>query len=381
MNKIIKNQITSGKRAQRILIALCVITAIICACTEEEPDIAVEPEIVKYNVSKGSHANGNFTITPEYAEEGSIVILKPQANEGNEFSDWIFFPQNIPVSGIGNGRWIFLMPPANLTVSAIFNPIVINNENQNGVKTITVKSGLGRAPGKSTGADVYDSTRDITVTVTLTESQITNVVIGHPVEHPVFAGNNPFRANANNLAAAIVNTKNPDAVFNPSGNYSGAVRTAWNTHELAIRNAVKTAVSDIKAGNVNRTLAGGGSRLLPWTADGNPISGETSVTGSGFMRSGGMASDSNLPTDLTANVVLNDGLITAVTFSGDETLCGWGLATGGAATMTQRLLNIWPVSIRLSNNSHNIDAISGATLTYYAIRDLMEMAIKKLTNE
>jgi len=373
---IMKNQNILGKSAQVIFILLCVIPIILSACPADKSDYG-ETEIIKFNVNKGSHENGNFTITPEFAEEGSIVILKPQANEGNEFSNWTFFPQNVPTSNIGNGRWIFVMPSANLTVSAVFSAIVINNDNKNGIKTITVKGGLGRSPGKSTGTDVYDGTRSITVTVTLTEGQITNVVIGHPVEHPVFAGNNPFRTNANNLAAAIVNTGNADAVFTPSGNYTGAVRTAWNNHELVIRNAVKTAVSEIRAGNVNRVLAGGGSRLTPWTADGEPISGEVSVTGSGFMRSGGMASDSNLPTDLTADVVLTDGLITAVTFSGDETLCNWG----GAATMTQRLLNIWPIGIRLSNNYHDIDAISGATITYNAIRDLIEMAISKLTNE
>jgi hypothetical protein len=222
---------------------------------------------------------------------------------------------------------------------------------------------------------VWDGTRDITVTVTLTDEIITNVRIGHPVEGILFSGNNPFRRDADDLATSIRNSNNPDIPFSPAGNYTGRARDAWDTHENAIRTAVRNAVAAIKDGQPNRVIAGGGSN--PWTADGVNLTGDETVIGSAFMRGGTTyPTPYNLPTDFSVRVVLADGRITTVEVSGDASYCTWN-----SSIVSTGILTVWPQQMIDENHFIGVEALTGATFTKRAMSALVRRAIEKMANE
>ena len=367
----------------------------------------------KFTITKGTSVNGNFTIDPAdlRAEEGDIVTLTPTANEGYQFDSWDIVPlQTVTKSG---DTYTFIMPEENVTVNAVFREAGAGD----GVKTITFESGLGRTSEKSTGTDVYDGTRHITITVTMAAGNITNIATGHPeitLNHPVtgwadnYNSNNPYRTQTTDLITAISSSGNPDAPFTVSG-LSGAALTGWAKHETSIRDAIKEAISALEDGKPNRKLEGGGAGL-PWTVDGEPLNGEATVTGSGHMRAGGQGSGANFATDMTVKVVVENGLITTIQVSNSTDLsCTQSNVSAWGGNIGSRLGTAWPNTMKTNNhyipqvtgylfgsndshwNTQSVgggwgtgavgDAIGGATRTYRGLAGLVQMALYQIANE
>ena len=229
-----------------------------------------------------------------------------------------------------------------------------------GVKTLTVKGGLGKPSGS---ADVFAGTRDITVTVTLADGVIADVKIGHQIEASS-SSENPFGLDADMLAGAIAVANNANAAFTPSGNYAGRAREAWNNHERAIRNAVKDAIVAIEGGKPNRALTRTDGEDPRWQAGGENLSGVAVITGSGYM--GG-----SLRADFSVTVKVDDGRIISVTGEGDDAKCAYG----------NRALAVWPDRVIGANDYRTLDAVSGATVTTQAMRALIQRGIEKIANE
>ena len=252
-----------------------------------------------------------------------------------------------------------------------------------GTKTMTVKGGLGKLPDNTAANDVYDATRDITVTVSLLDGKITNVAINHPIGWPNFPENNPFRIDANALAAAIKIANNPNAGFSPVNAYSGRAAEAWKKHESAIRQAVKDAITALKNEKPNRILAGGGNSSF-WTAGGENLSGDAVITGSGNNTIGGEIAGTILPTDFSVHVTVTDGVITGITAEGEETLSeynGYPHNPSLPSMIATGTLTDWPALIIEENDPNALDAISGATNTTRAMRDLIIRGMEKIANE
>ena len=342
----------------------------------------------KYTVTKGSYTNGNFSITPTSAAEGATITLKPTADEGYQFDSWNCTPSSVNPVETSAGTYTFTMPAENVTVSAVFTAVPT-------VKTLTVVGGTGKRPAghdsmTNNGDDNWDGTRHITVTVTMANGDITNVVIGHPIGMPKFenAGTNAsFRTDANSLAAAIKTAKNADADFTPTGTYTGAVEEAWDKHEAAIREAVKDAVSALNAGKPNRILAGGGTS--PWTANGAPLAGTATVTGSGFKSGGIEPDDSNHPTDMTVTVTVANGHITVVTVADGDDVEGYYVGSDDDYSISEGLTEKWPDAMIDDNNYKAVDTITSASpqaqpwryVSLMTMRRLVEMAFNKIVNE
>ena len=194
--------------------------------------------ITKYSIVRGTSVNGNFTIDPadQRAAEGDTVTLVPTANEGYQFDSWLIDPQQA-VTKDGDA-YKFTMPDADVTVNAVFS----EQGTGDGVKTITFESGLGRTSEKNTGADVYDGTRHMTLTVTMAAGNITNIATGHPdiiINHPVtgwadqYNNHNPYRTQTTSLIEAIRTSRNPDVDFTVSG-LSGEALAGWEKHETQV---------------------------------------------------------------------------------------------------------------------------------------------------
>ena len=349
----------------------------------------------KFNISKGTeNPNGPFTISAESALANETITLTPGTPVDPKMGivAWTFFPGTVYATLQENGTYTFTMPPSHVTVT----PVVERKYgNVSGTKTLTVVSGLGKLPsgnaGNSTGdTKVYAGTRHITVSVTLANGRLTNVVIGHPVEGALNTGTNlntianPFKTWSNELAVAIKTAKDPEANYIYSGLITDPAGVeAWDKHEAAIRDAVTQALVDLQANKPNRTLAGGGDN--PWTANGAPITGTATITGAGHMLGSSVTADYGLdllPTDITLALTVAQGNITTVVITGDDTTCGWAVNANG--TLGNLLKTALPKGM-VDNNNYNttgaLDALSGATNTTRAVRGLADMAMKKLANE
>jgi len=96
------------------------------ACAPDEP--APGNQETRYNVIKGSHAHGDFTISPTRAAEGKTVTLTPEGDDGYVFSAWQFDDGATSAADAGSGKWTFKMPASDIVVSAIFiddpNPVI-----------------------------------------------------------------------------------------------------------------------------------------------------------------------------------------------------------------------------------------------------------------
>jgi major membrane immunogen (membrane-anchored lipoprotein) len=85
-------------------------------------DVTVDAEFVPvYEIKKGSHTNGDFTISPLKAPVGATVTLTPSANSGYKFNSWVLYPADSATATPGdNGTWVFYMPDYDVTVNALF---------------------------------------------------------------------------------------------------------------------------------------------------------------------------------------------------------------------------------------------------------------------
>jgi len=342
-----------------------------------------DPSAGWFNINKGTRTHGEIIIEgdilsgPERAVAGTLVTIRPVPDADYEWDSWTRTPNTLAITDAGNGTWTFTMPPQNVTIGARF---YAKYGTATGVKTLTVKGGLGRTKGKSLGNDVYDGTRDITVTVTLANGRLTDVVVGHPIDARGQAVSNPFKDDADRLATGIKNNRDPDVPFVPT-NRSGEAQAAWLVHEAAIRAAVVDAIDALIDGKPNRLVAGGGAQNF--TADGADLSGDVTTVGSGHMtgmsKGGDHQGDSGfLCTDMTVHVALTAGRITTVTVDSDDQTCGWD-----GSKITTGLNSLWPNQIKANNDYINVDGISGATVynSFKAMRGLIERAIGKMANE
>ncbi|MCL2762676.1 MAG: hypothetical protein FWD36_05665, partial [Treponema sp.] len=355
----------------------------------------------RFAVIKGAHANGDFTISPaEPATENTVITLTPTANSNYRFSHFAITPSSVTATetASGSGIWTFSMPDSTVTVAAYFLPL---ENQQSGTKTMTVVGGVGKPPVGSSpvrGDDNWGGTRHITVTVTLTNNVITGLVYDDPISynytttHIWYAGrvgNAEFKTQSVNLCNAIRTANNPDVAFTPGSfggavnGVSGTVADAWAIQAAAIRQAVKDAIFHIQAGMPNRTLAGGGAN--PWTVNGSPLSGEATITGTGFMSGTGVATSGSAPTDMTVRVAVNNGIITEVVSSNSDDLnCTW---RGNLPDNIQTSVGTsWPNQVRTANNWDVLDAVSGATnpgapISRIAMRNIIKLAIEKIANE
>ena len=371
---------------------------------------------ITYTITKGTHANGDFTIDPAElkAAKGDIITLEPTAENNYYFDSFNVVPAQA-ITDEGGGIYTFEMPNAAVTINAVFYKVGIPGT---GVKTITFESGLGKVitKGSGSGTDVFDGTRHMTITTTMADGAITDIVLGHAdiiVKHPVtgwvdaYNSHNPYQTQTTALITAIKNAKNPDAAYTVSG-LAGNALAGWAKHEKGIRDAIKAAVAALEQGKPNRLLEGGGSGI-PWTVDGVPLSGEAEVTGSGHMISGGQANGTDIATDMTVYVKLESGMITTILVSNcNDLYCGQaGSATYG--NIGTRLSTTWPTAMKANNtympiipgyafgsntdhwNTQSIgagwgtaavgDAIGGCTRTYRGLAGLVQMALYQIANE
>ncbi|MCL2880239.1 MAG: hypothetical protein FWF29_08355 [Treponema sp.] len=110
---------------------------------------------IQYTITKGTHANGDFTINPSAPQQqGTPILLLPQPSGDNyKFSSWECTPASVvPQPHTTPGEWYFLMPSANVTINAIFvsddTPPVTS-----GTITVTAPVAGATAPKKETSAN------------------------------------------------------------------------------------------------------------------------------------------------------------------------------------------------------------------------------------
>ena len=346
--------------------------------------------VITYTITKGTHANGDFTIDPAElkAAKGDIITLEPTAESGYYFNSFTVVPAQA-ITDEGGGIYTFEMPNAAVTINAAFFKEAVAGT---GTKTLSVVGGIGKVPIWSSpeGSEHSDATRHFSVTVTMNNGTITDVTLDHTVTflRPVAPNNGwddwyygntygpgTFVTQAENLANAIKTSGNPDVVFARPTALHANNNGAWDAHEAAIRQAVKDAVAAINAGKPNRELLGGGTGTTPWTADGVPLSGDETITGMGFMSGGNQPSGANnFPTDIQVRVKVEDGFITVVQLvSGGDLNCTYT----GLANMRTNV----PTNVVRDNTWLAVDALSQATISRTAYRNLIEFAVKKMANE
>ena len=367
-----------------------------------------ESTITKYSITKGTHEGGDFTIDPAglKAKEGDIVTLTPTEDTDYNFVSFDLNPVQ-EVTDKKDGTYTFVMPNVDVTINAIFNKVVSGSGT--GTKTLTVVGGVGKVPKFVTteGDDIWDKTRHITVTVELENGTIKTVVLNHELTRYWVETNNKgaagwaygtswyngriglanFITNAEALASSIASSNNADIAYDYTGGASGAAGDytgAWDFHAAAIRQAVKDAVDAIKQGKPNRVLAGGGlsgTNKEPWTADGVPLSGDVTLTGSGYMSGNNNPTSSQTPTDVTAKVVLTNGEITEVTvLAAGELNCGWNGSTAQNGFKTN-----WPNQIIQKNAWEDaagpVDAVTAATVSRDSLVNIVKKAVQKMAYE
>jgi hypothetical protein len=354
-----------------------------------------------YNINISSKTGGSVTSDPPLttAAMGTPITLVVASNEGWKYTEGSLTVTGAsgsvtitPVPGQSN-KWTFLMPGESVTVTAAFE---ITEPLKNGVKTLTVLGGLGRKMTSPDKSYMTDGTRHISVTVTLTNDVITNVALDHDLVYfpencadsanfRFFLleqlGGNVFVTAANSLATAIKNSNNPRTPFSPPGNLPDHGKAGWPKHEEAIRKAVEDAVAAIRGGKPNGVLAGGHSATSPFTIDGAPLSGEATLTGMSYMEGTEKPFLSgSLPTDISVKVTVADGFINdLLIFDAGELNCVD--QRFGMTVQTRVYVNvIWPNEIK-NKNTWNLDAVSGATVTNHAIRNMVKKAVEKIAYE
>ena len=82
-----------------------------------------DPQPKKYSVNKGTHENGDFSISPEKAASGATVILTPKPNDGYMFVKWNLTPDSLSAEDNNDWTWSFTMPSMAVTVDATFAAI------------------------------------------------------------------------------------------------------------------------------------------------------------------------------------------------------------------------------------------------------------------
>jgi len=334
-----------------------------------------------YSINRGTYSHGEFQIEPAGTVlAGSTVTLTPEPETDYELVNWNPIPNTLRITEAGDGTWTFEMPPRNVTIGARF---MRKYGAVSGTKTLTVKGVLGRTKNKSLGNDVYDGTRDITVTVTLLDGRLTDVLIGHPIDaRAAVTGSNPFKEVADNLATAIKNSRDPDVAFTRPTYIGDTEKTAaWIVHETAIRAAVTGAIAALREGKPNRAFVRGRS-AQNFTADGQNLSGTVTTVGSGHMTGmkptgGDHQGDTGfLPTDMTVTVTLVNGRITTLTVDSNDQTCGWD-----GSRVANSLNTLWRNQIINNNDYISVDAVSGASNSYNALWKLIERGVMKLANE
>ena len=337
-----------------------------------------------YTVSKESGfnpatAHGDFTINGKAsatAPEGKLITLVPTPVSADyKFASWAFSPPLAAAAVEGQaGAWTFTMPPNDLTVTAYFSPAQSPHTPGTGVKTMTVKGGMGKAaayPNAVTNGEMYDGTRDITVTVTMASGAITDVTFEDSIEWKTqwyknqVAENGKLRSNAAALVNAINTAKNADAAYTPNPAITQPITTAWNKYDTNIRKAVKDAVTAINAGKPNRILTGGGPNT-PWLVDDVPLNGTATAAGVSYMAGNVQPSGNAMaPTDMTVTVTVTNGIITNIQVESDDKYCsnygtspaGGSYAPGGTIATS---FNTWINSMKAANKME-VDTVSGAS--------------------
>ena len=349
-------------------------------------------------VGSGTAGSGNTE-----AAVGETITLTASPAPGFNFGSFTVSPAQT-LGGTGTTR-TFTMPAVAVAVTAVFNEQGIGN----GVKTLTVVGGIGKIPKYASpeGDDTWDRTRHITVTVELENDIIKTVVLDHELTRYWVAVNNKGNAgwaygsswynsriglanfinNANALAASIASNNNPDIAHTYTGGTSGAVGDytgAWDFHAAVIRQAVKDAVVAINQGKPNRVIAGGGlagGNKVPWTADGVPISGTETLTGSSYMAGNINPTSNQTPTDMTARVTVTDGFISEVTvLAAGELNCGWNGQMAQTGFRTR-----WPNEIIQKNAWEDaagpVDAMTAATVSRDCLVWIVKKAVQKMAYE
>ena len=351
----------------------------------------------KFTITKGAAANGSFTInggtaaTPLFVSDGETISLAATADGGYQFAAWGFVPPlttTVPTSATGT----FTMPANDLTVTAYFSSTNSQHIPGTGVKTMTVKGGMGKAsayPNAVTNGEMYDGTRDITVTVTMANNAITNVSFQDTIEwtswYPTLVQNGNLRSNAQSLVNALNAAKNATASYNPNTTFTGNAVSAWNTYNTNIRKAVTDAVATINEGKPNRVLTGGGpseiggGQAAAWLVDGVPLNGTATAAGSGFMGGSTMPSGGNMaPTDMTVTVTVTNGFITDITVTSDDMQCSYGSNTQMPGGNTRNSFPIWIESIKTANNMLVVDTVSSASANATPFKAVSERFLKQI---
>ncbi|MCL2601081.1 MAG: hypothetical protein FWD88_07870, partial [Treponema sp.] len=102
------------------------LTMVFVSCPRVED---VRPQI--FTITKGTHANGDFTINPGTAVAGTTVALAVMPNTGYEFSAWNIAGATVnPVRQGDAAIWTFAMPAADITVNAVFQATLPGNGDQ-----------------------------------------------------------------------------------------------------------------------------------------------------------------------------------------------------------------------------------------------------------
>ena len=73
-----------------------------------------------YTVTKGNHANCDFTISPARAVQGTRILLNPTPDATYKFIGFTFDPPGPTATQAAGGEWSFTMPAGNVTVNAEF---------------------------------------------------------------------------------------------------------------------------------------------------------------------------------------------------------------------------------------------------------------------
>jgi hypothetical protein len=293
------------------------------------------------------------------------------------------------------------MPDNNVTVNAVF---IVKPVAGTGTKTVTVVGGIGKIekplpPNTPQGEDHADGTRHITVTVTMANGVITNVVLDHILAYLTGVGNNysgenyssenwmwyyttfggqTFVNEANRLATAIKNANNPDVAFAAPTNLSVQTRDGWPKHEAAIRQAVKDAVKAINEGKPNGVFAGGGKDTA-WTINGVPFSGEAVITGVSYMSGPNKPTMGYYPTDTTVEVKVTNGFITGVEYlASAECEC---TDVSSKVTIRSLVMTTWPNAIKAKNTWEAVDILTGATISAHMARNIVKKAVEKIAYE
>ena len=81
-----------------------------------------ENYVVEFDINKGRHLYGDFTISPVKQEEGKIVTITPTPDAGFKWVRFATTPTVTLTAGTGPdaGKWTFVMPDRSVTVNTVF---------------------------------------------------------------------------------------------------------------------------------------------------------------------------------------------------------------------------------------------------------------------